>query len=199
MNADKILKMINKEQTEYFAKRKNCSTFLQHFSFKSFFNRYGLSSILFSPMLIVPINFFLIKSLFLTYLWIPLLSIPLSMILYIFILPLLHKYYSKMKFLYTKHDTEKQDAYLRKVLIDDFDEQKINNYLLNHLKIELSEEQYVEIMSANKDPTYKNVKNFIEKEVSIQNIKDSQRNVILTSDEIKEYSKNHDYVKLNII
>lgn len=199
MNADKILNMINKEQTEYLVKRKDCSIFLQHFNFKSFFNRYGVSPILFSPMLIVPINYLLIKSLVLTYIWIPVLSIPLSMILYICIIPLLHKYYSKMKFLYTKHDTKKQDAYLRKVLIDDFDRQKINNHLLNHLKIELSEEQYVELMSANKEPTYKSVKDFMEKEVSIQNIKDSQRNVILTSDEIKEYSKNHDDVKLNAI
>ena len=35
--------------------------------------------------------------------------------------------------------------------------------------------------------------------MSIQSIKDSQKNVILTSDEIKEYSKNHDEVKLNTI
>jgi len=203
MNTDKILKMINQEETEYFNKGKDYSVFSKHFNLKSFLNRHVIDVILSSPFIILPTIFFVIKSLsLLNYTWLPIVvivSVPLCMAFYLFLSYVLHRFYFKTRFLYTKNNAEKQEAFLRKTLMLDFDEQKINNSLLNHLKIELSEEQYIELISANKEPTYKNVKDLIAKEVSIQSIKDSQKNVILTSDEIKEYSKSHDKIKLNAI
>lgn len=200
MNTDKILKIINQEETEYFNDSKDYSVFSKHFNLKSFFNRHFLNLLLSAPFIIIPVDFFIIKSLsLLNYTWLPIVSVPLSFILYYFICYALHSSYFKTRFLYTKNNQEKQEKFLRKTLMDYFDEQKINEKLLNHLKIELSEDQYVELISANKEPTYKDVKDLIKKEMSIQSIKDSQKNVILTSDEIKEYSKNHDEVKLNTI
>lgn len=203
MNTDKILKIINQKETEYFSKGKDYSVFSKHFNLKSFLNRHVIDVILSSPFIIIPTNVFVIESLSLiNYVWLPMatiVSVPLCMTFYLFLSYVLHRFYFKTRFLYTKNNAEKQEAFLRKTLMFDFDEQKINNSLLNHLKIELSEEQYVELISANKEPTYKNVKDLMAKEVSIQSIKDSQKNVILTSDEIKEYSKNHDEIKLNTI
>lgn len=199
MNTDKILKIINQEETEYFNRSKDYSVFSKYFNIKSFFNRYVIDVILSSPIIVFSTIIFIDKYLSSFSQSQLLASIPLLMIFYALLSSLLHRSYFKTKFLYTKNNPEKQEKFLRKTLMDYFDEQKINDKLLNHLKIELSEDQYVELISANKEPTYKDVKYLIKKEMSIQSIKDSQKNVILTSDEINEYSKNHDQVKLNTI
>lgn len=198
MNTNKILKIINQEETEYFNKSKDYSVFSKHLNLKSFLNRNFMNLFLSSSLIILPIDIFVIKSLSLSnYIWLPI--IPLSIILYDFICYALYRSYFKYIFSYTKNNSEKQEIFLRKKLMLDFDGQKINNSLLNHLKIELSEKQYVELISANKEPTYKNTKDLVEKEIITQSIKDSQKNVILTSDEIKEYSQNNDEIKLNTI
>lgn len=199
MNTDKILKIINQEETEYFNRSKDYSVFSKYFNIKSFFNRYVIDVILSSPIIVFSTIIFIDKYLSSFSQSQLLASIPLLMIFYALLSSLLQRSYFKTKFLYTKNNPEKQEKFLRKTLMDYFDEQKINDKLLNHLKIELSEDQYVELISANKEPTYKDVKDLIKKEMSIQSIKDSQKNVILTSDEINEYSKNHDQVKLNTI
>lgn len=80
-----------------------------------------------------------------------------------------------------------------------FDELNVSDNVLNTLKVELSDDQFINLMMDNSNPSYQDLKKWLHKETKIENLKDIKRNVILTFDEIKEYNKDHDEVKLNTI
>lgn len=91
------------------------------------------------------------------------------------------------------------EEYIKNKMMPYFDELKVSDKVLNTLKVELSDEQFVNFMMDKFKPKYQDLKKWLHKETKIQNLKDIKRNVIFTSDEIKEYNQDHDEVKLNTI
>lgn len=207
MNIKKIQDLIKKEETEYFNSKKDYSEFSKHFSFKPFFERNGMI-IAFLSLLggigTLPIILFIL---------IPVLGLDnsllgffLSSFLFLFVCigPLFISYFvnnfiNHNKFFKTQKNIKNHEEYIKNKMMPYFDELKVSDKVLNSLKVELSDEQFVNFMMDSSKPTYQDLKKWLHKETKIQNLKDIKRNVIFTSDEIKEYDQDHDEVKLNTI
>ena len=207
MNIKKIETIIKKEEAEYFNTKKDYSEFSKHFSFKPFFERNGMI-IAFLSLLggigTLPIILFIL---------IPVLGLDNSLLgfflssflfLFVCISPLFISYFVNNiihhnKFFKTQKDMKAHEEYIENKMMPYFDQLNISDNVLNILKVELSDDQFINLMVDNSKPSYKDLKKWLHKENKIQNLKDIKRNVILSSDEIKEYSKNHDDIKLNTI
>jgi len=207
MNIKKIESLIKKEETEYFNSKKDYSEFSKYFSFKSFFERNGMI-VAFLSLLggvgALPIILFML---------IPILGLGNSLLgfflssfifLFVCIGPLFISYFFNNiihhnKFFKTKKNMKDHEEYIENQMMPYFDQLNVSDNVLNILKVELSDAQFINLMVDNSKPSYQDLKKWLHKETKIENLKDIKRNIILTSDEIKEYSKNHDEVKLNTI
>ena len=207
MNIKKIQDLIKKEETEYFNSKKDYSEFSKHFSFKPFFERNGMIiaflSLLGGIGTLPIILFILIPVLGLDY---SLLGFFLSSFLFLFVCisPLFISYFvnnfiNHNTFFRTQKNIKNHEQYIENKMMPYFDELNVSDNVLNTLKVELSDDQFINLMMDNSNPSYQDLKKWLHKETKIENLKDIKRNVILTFDEIKEYSKNHDEVKLNTI
>ena len=207
MNIKKIEALIKKEEAEYFNTKKDYSEFSKHFSFKPFFERNGMIiaflSLLGGVGSLPIILFILIPVLGLDY---SLLGFFLSSFLFLFVCigPLFISYFvnniiNHKNFFKTQKNMKEHEEYIKNKMIPYFDQLNVSDNILNILKIELSDDQFINFMVDNSKPSYKDLKKWLHKETKIQNLKDIKRNVILTFDEIKEYNKDHDEVKLNTI
>lgn len=207
MNIKKIQDLIKKEETEYFNNKKDYSEFSKHFSFKPFFERNGMIiaflSLLGGIGTLPIILFMLIPILGLDY---SLLGFFLSSFLFLFVCisPLFISYFvnnfiNHNTFFRTQKNIKNHQQYIENKMMPYFDELNVSDNVLNTLKVELSDDQFINLMMDNSNPSYQDLKKWLHKETKIENLKDIKRNVILTFDEIKEYNKDHDEVKLNTI
>ena len=202
MNIKKIEALIKKEETEYFNTKKDYSEFSKHFSFKPFFERNGMIiaflSLLGGVGSLPIILFILIPVLGLDY---SLLGFFLSSFLFLFVCigPLFISYFvnniiNHKNFFKTQKNMKEHEEYIKNKMIPYFDQLNVSDNILNILKIELSDDQFINFMVDNSKPSYKDLKKWLHKEIKIQNLKNIKRNVMLSSDDIKEYSKNYDEV-----
>lgn len=202
MNIKKIQDLIKKEETEYFNSKKDYSEFSKHFSFKPFFERNGMIiaflSLLGGVGSLPIILFILIPVLGLDY---SLLGFFLSSFLFLFVCigPLFISYFvnniiNHKNFFKTQKNMKEHEEYIKNKMIPYFDQLNVSDNILNILKIELSDDQFINFMVDNSKPSYKDLKKWLHKEIKIQNLKNIKRNVMLSSDDIKEYSKNYDEV-----
>ena len=202
MNIKKIEALIKKEEAEYFNTKKDYSEFSKHFSFKPFFERNGIIiaflSLLGGVGSLPIILFILIPVLGLDY---SLLGFFLSSFLFLFVCigPLFISYFvnniiNHKNFFKTQKNMKEHEEYIKNKMIPYFDQLNVSDNILNILKIELSDDQFINFMVDNSKPSYKDLKKWLHKEIKIQNLKNIKRNVMLSSDDIKEYSKNYDEV-----
>ncbi len=202
MNIKKIEALIKKEEAEYFNTKKDYSEFSKHFSFKPFFERNGMIiaflSLLGGVGSLPIILFILIPVLGLDY---SLLGFFLSSFLFLFVCigPLFISYFvnniiNHKNFFKTQKNMKEHEEYIKNKMIPYFDQLNVSDNILNILKIELSDDQFINFMVDNSKPSYKDLKKWLHKEIKIQNLKNIKRNVMLSSDDIKEYSKNYDEV-----
>ena len=207
MNIKKIQDLIKKEETEYFNSKKDYSEFSKHFSFKPFFERNGMIiaflSLLGGIGTLPIILFMLIPILGLDY---SLLGFFLSSFLFLFVCisPLFISYFvnnfiNHNTFFRTQKNIKNHEQYIENKMMPYFDELNVSDNVLNTLKVELSDDQFINLMMDNSNPSYQDLKKWLHKETKIENLKDIKRNIILTFDEIKEYNKDHDEAKLNTI
>ena len=202
MNIKKIEALIKKEEAEYFNTKKDYSEFSKHFSFKPFFERNGMIiaflSLLGGVGSLPIILFILIPVLGLDY---SLLGFFLSSFLFLFVCigPLFISYFvnniiNHKNFFKTQKNMKEHEEYIKNKMIPYFDQLNVSDNILNILKIELSDDQFINFMVDNSKPSYKDLKKWLHKEIKIQNLKNIKRNAMLSSDDIKEYSKNYDEV-----
>ena len=202
MNIKKIEALIKKEEAEYFNTKKDYSEFSKHFSFKPFFERNGMIiaflSLLGGVGSLPIILFILIPVLGLDY---SLLGFFLSSFLFLFVCigPLFISYFvnniiNHKNFFKTQKNMKEHEEYIKNKMIPYFDQLNVSDNILNILKVELSDDQFINFMVDNSKPSYKDLKKWLHKEIKIQNLKNIKRNVMLSSDDIKEYSKNYDEV-----
>ena len=207
MNIKKIEDVIKKEEMEYFNIKKDYSEFSKHFSFKPFFEKNGIETVFasfFLGIFTIPVNLHISTILGLSN-DLPLrLFFTLSIFFFVSISPLFISYFTNKiinhnKFFKTQKNMKEHEDYIENQMMPYFDELNVSDNVLNALKVELSDDQFINLMMDNSNPSYQDLKKWLHKETKIENLKDIKRNIILTSDEIKEYSKNHDEVKLNTI
>ena len=103
------------------------------------------------------------------------------------------------KFFKTQKNIKDHEEYIKNKMMPYFDELNVSDNVLNVLKLELSDEQFVNFMMDSSKPSYKDLKEWLHKETKIQNLKDIKRNVVFSSDDIKKYSQNHEDIKINTI
>lgn len=207
MNIKKIEALIKKEETEYFNTKKDYSEFSKHFSFKPFFERNGIETVFasfFLGIFTIPVNLHISTILGLSNDLSLRIFFTLSIFFLVSISPLLISYFTNKiinhyNFFKTQKNMKNHEEYIENKMMPYFDELKVSDKVLNTLKVELSDEQFVNFMMDNSKPKYQDLKKWLHKETKIQNLKDIKRNVIFTSDEIKEYNQDHDEVKLNTI
>ena len=207
MNIKKIEDVIKKEEMEYFNIKKDYSEFSKHFSFKPFFEKNGIETVFasfFLGIFTIPVNLHISTILGLSN-DLPLrLFFTLSIFFFVSISPLFISYFTNKiinhnKFFKTQKNMKEHEDYIENQMMPYFDELNVSDNVLNALKVELSDDQFINLMMDNSNPSYQDLKKWLHKETKIENLKDIKRNIILTSDEIKEYSKNHDEVKLNTV
>lgn len=207
MNIKKIESIIKKEETDYLNTKKDYSKFSKHFSFKPFFERNGIEIVfvsLIGSVFTLPINLYISSILGLS----QDLSLRFFFTLFLFLLtvitPLFISYFTNKiinytKFFKTQTNITFHEEYIKNKIMPYFDQVTISDDVLNILKVELSDDQFINLMMDNSKPSYKDLKEWLHKETKIQNLKDIKRNVVLSSDDIKEYSKNDEYIKINTI
>lgn len=195
MNISKIKNEINKDKQSYFKTKKDYSEFAKHFSFKPFFQRNALDILFasfFAGMFTIPASLQITTMLGLSH------DLPLRFFfilcisLFFFISPIFifcftNKIINHKKFFKTQNNTLSHEKYIENKMMPYFNQLSISDKLLNILKVELSDEQFIQLMMDNESLKYEDVIQWLDKETKIQNIKEIKRNVTLTTDQINEY------------
>lgn len=197
MNTDEILKTINREEAEYFNKRKDYSVFSKHFNFKSFFIMNGDSLLFPSFFLAVAIMPLIInmQPMILSLFSIPMaLTLSLGSLLTIFFSPMLisycfYKFITRKNYFKTQNNSEAHDVYIKNKIQPFFDDLIVSSDFMDILKKELSDEQFILLNMDYPNLSYKDLKKWLNKQTEVNKIKDIQGKAILTSRSIKRYRK----------
>lgn len=198
MNINKVKDEINKEKESYFEVKKDYSEFSKYLTFKHFFKENGVKALLafgFAGLYTIPLIIYITQNImhipesdfFYTGFLIIFTVFILTIITPLFLMHFFNKFFSRWRFFTTKKDKNKHDKYIKNKIEPYFNELNISDKLLNILKVELSDEEFIQLMMDNESLKYKDVIKWLDKETKIQNIKELKRSVTLTPEQINEY------------
>lgn len=202
MNINKIEQLIKKEETDFFNSKRDYSEFSKFFTFKRYFSMYSGFLSFFSfifAVSIMPLFSHMQSIIISSFSFTTGIILSLGSLLAIIFIPMLisyffYKFNSRRKFFKTHRNSKSHEAYIKEKMQPFFDNFYVNNQLMNILKKELSDEQFILLNMDYPKPSYEELKKWINKQTKVQKIQDSEK---LNSRGIKKYNKKN--MKLNTI
>lgn len=205
MNINKIEQLIKKEETEFLNSKRDYSEFSKYFTFKRYFTMNGNSLSFFSFILAVSLmplilrmhSIFFSSFSFTMGIILSLGSIPVIFFIPMLISYLFYKFNSRKNFFKTQKDSKSHEAYIKEKIQPFFYNLYVDNNLMNILKKELSDEQFILLNMDYPNPSYEELKKWLSKQTEVQRIKDVKKHNKLNFRDIKKYNKKN--IKLNTI